>query len=193
MLRQLRELVESPIDAIHLSSLPTPVSDNFLEEIASHSKDEVQIFIENRSELLEKFNWDGIVFTNEVLKLEAYRAEFPHLKIGARTRSLADSKNWEGVGVDFIALDFTDSTSKLKTPGSILDSENFAHSFLRKDGYGWMLFSLNTPVLAAGCKTLDQLVELNDACELNGFLITDQFESHLSIDQKIHAIRACLD
>jgi len=154
---------------------------------AEFSLDEIQrikallnnsaLLLEDNVALAEAAGLNGVFF-NSVSQALSYLANAPKasLNVGAKALNFADCKNLELQQADFIELNVAvkDNQSKM------LGMELIENAIPKQDEYGWMIMSLNTPVIAAGLKNNGELSKVVKKSTMRGVLLTNSWDEDLS-------------
>lgn len=145
--------------------------------------------------IIDNLNWaiecgaSYLLLSDLNVDVNQIRRKYPKLKLGGFALSMADCKNWELRKVDFI--EFRPSRTNAKTIMPILGSEGFQEIIPKESIYGWMILSLNTPVIASEPSDYDVLTDIVKSADIQGIVISDFFqaqESRLTCLKRIHSI-----
>lgn len=186
---KLDELIACGIDSVFLSAIPAVLSTDILAKLKSLSKAAVNLTIDFDNDLIHSICPNSVILPNDDANLKSIRNEYPNMRIGAAADSITQCKNWELLEIDFLVLNWSSFQSNRAAKASILGSEDPQTIFPQKEPYGWMLLSLNTPIIAAGFKSINELaIVLNDSY-IDQILISSVFEPHLSISQKVNKFK----
>ena len=150
---------------------------------------EIDYLVFDDLDLAVELKADGLIITDLNNDISEIRKVYPNLWIGASASSIADCKNWELKGVDFIQFKLHKSDDQ---PSGILGSEHLRNMIPKKMEYGWMIMSLNTPVFILGVYNLVDLEQLYSDIAFYGVDITTLFEPDLSLTERITAIENLL-
>jgi hypothetical protein len=146
----------------------------------------IQIIVDSEAELMQ------FKRSNKVSYLVKEAPELA-IKLGADgilAMDIADCKNWEMKGVDFIQFLLAENDSQDKV---ILGAELLQDMIPREEAYGWMIMSLNTPVFGLGLANKDELANLLSKASIYGLVLTQQFEQNLSLEERITIASNLLD
>lgn len=176
---QLSILTKAQVSAILLHPENSGFSIDQLKEIVSFCKGEMDCFVVDNLTLAKEMGASGLFFSNIQLADWSIKETNPDLIIGGRAHTLADCKNFELMDADFLTL--ISSVAKPLGPdnGSVLGSEIFSDIVPQQEVYGWMVSSLNVPVIAEGIYSLDELAVIAENSDIQGVLISDGFCSNL--------------
>lgn len=118
--------------------------------------------------------------------------QYPKMRIVGRAQSLAECKNWELLGADFIDFNPPMDLDDNKSP-FIIGSELYQDAIPKKEEYGWMIMSVNTPVFTSQTRSLLELSELFGRTRIAGVVISDEFESKQELSISISRIREIVE
>jgi thiamine monophosphate synthase len=185
---QLTALVQAGIHGIILNPNIKNFDIRVLEKIQLHCNSEFDLYLEDAFELVNQYNFTGVILSVQDVSVADIRKSNPNLKIGGKATNLAECKNWELQKIDFI--EFRPPTNQQTTPFTkqILGAESFTQIFPKEEVYGWMILSLNLPVFASGIHHLDSLKELIDTSSVSGAIISDLFEPKISREKIVREI-----
>ncbi len=185
---ELDEIISSGISFMRIN----PLKDNLsLEEgqlIAAACKGKVDLIVVDDLDYALGIDAQGLYITSQELKVEDIMKAHPELSIGALAGSVAECKNWELKGVDYIELNVNPRKDVKPDLPTILGTEIFKDLISKEESYGWMILSLNTPVIVSGLTSISQLRGLEKHADFHGVLITELFENKAVLTDKVARI-----
>lgn len=164
-----------------------------LKVIATFCKGEIDCFVVDNPVLAKEIGASGLFFSTIQLADWSIKESHPNLIIGGRAHSLADCKNFELMDADFLTLVPAVAKPLGADNGSIPGSEIFSDIVPQEEVYGWMVSSLNIPVIAEGVFSLEELTRIVENANTQGVLISDTFCPTLDRSGCISAIRKTLN
>ena len=107
------------------------------------------------------------VYSDDVLNFAELH---PTLSIGCHANSVAECKNLEMVGVDYIQYD-----PPKDQPEAGMGKIPFLETLIpRKEEYGWVVMSLNTPIIVGGLNSPDEYEDIYQLADVKGVFL-DEF------------------
>ncbi|MFT5818985.1 MAG: thiamine monophosphate synthase [Crocinitomix sp.] len=150
----------------------------------------VNYLVKDDVDLADKIGVDGVLISDLERDLSSIRISHPDLLIGGLAYDLADCKNWEMKGVDFIQFFMPENGSP---QGVILGSELLQDIIPREEEYGWMILSLNKPVFVLGVSDFEELKLVQEKTTIHGVVFTNQFEQKISLEERIDKMEELLN
>ncbi|NOQ71595.1 MAG: hypothetical protein GQ574_06325 [Crocinitomix sp.] len=145
----------------------------------------VNYLVKDDVDLADKLGLDGVLISDLERDLSSIRISHPNLLIGGLAYDLADCKNWEMKGVDFIQFFMPENGSQQVV---ILGSELLQDIIPREEEYGWMVLSLNKPVFVLGVADFEELKLVYDKTNVSGVVFTKHFEQKFSLEERIKQV-----
>ena len=174
IIREVEEMLEAGIDWIQLRikndgvDIPA-VAETVKEMCAGWAK----LIINDRVDIAVAIDADGVHLGQEDMPVEEARSLLgPDKIIGGTANTLVQCKNLELNGVDYIGLGpftYTDTKKKLSP---VLGLEGIARIVPKEVPYGWMLLSLNVPVVAIGGITPQDVPVLLEQTGIHGIAVS---------------------
>lgn len=185
---QLSVLLNAGVLGILVDPLNSGFSINQIIEVVSLCKGKTACFIVDDLALAKKVGASGLFFSSMAQADWSIKETNPELIIGGRANTLADSKNLELMDADFIVLDIAAAKPIEAGNGPILGAEIFSTIVPQQTVYGWTIASLNTPVLASGLHSLEELALIIENATIAGVLIADDFCPNLDRTTCLEAV-----
>ena len=174
------------VHVVRVSCLANGNSVNNLEEIAAISKGKALFFMDAACSQLTDVQPDGLFFHDPEEAMLFQKNSDDSQILAGLARTYADCKNLELANADYVLL-----KPKVKREySSILGMEAFSNLIPKNETYGWMITNINTPVIAAGLRSLKELEELKKVAGINGIQISAGFEPQLHSREKVEKIHA---
>ena len=131
------------------------------------------LIINDRVALAKQINADGVhVGLNDMPIDEVRKILGDHKIIGGTANTLADAKNVELLGGDYVGLGpYRHTTTKQKL-SPILGIDGFKSIIPKKDTYGWDILNFNIPIIAIGGLQLDDIKLLKQQTGIYGIALS---------------------
>lgn len=187
-LLRMNQLVSCGILNVYLKELPTVISEHFSKALQLQVQDGLKLMIDFSHELIAVINPSIVIINEEQNVRSKVKDEFPTVKIAAHGHSLVECKNWELAGVDFLIVDYHSFSANTLQPNALIGSEALQAFYPSKEEYGWVFLSINTPVFVKGMNFITEIEILLRDTDLRHFIINDQFEPSLNMEEKVKRI-----
>ena len=92
--------------------------------------------------------------------------------IGGTANTLADAKNVELFGADYIGLGPFKQTNTKKVLSPILGLEGYKNIILKEESYGWQFLLFNIPIVAIGGLEVNDIKELKQQTGIYGVALS---------------------
>ena len=152
ILEEVNTVLEAGIDWVQLRiKEETEDLEETAVEVKRKCEGKATFILNDRVELAQKIGADGVHLGKKDMPITEARKLFgEHKIIGGTANTIADCKNLEIAGADYIGMGPYAFTETKKELSPILGLEGFKNLFPKEDDYGWMILSINTPVVAIG-------------------------------------------
>lgn len=189
-LTRINDLLLNDVFRILIKEIPLELSTTFLGQVAKLKKAGLELIISYSPELVENLAPFGLLVENNSVSIDQLKKEFPQHIICTTAYSIADCKNGELAEVHELYLDLQRFRSNSLRPSGLIGQEALEHCYPAKESYGWVFLTLNTPLVVGGIKSLHQMKQLIADTDVTAVLLSETFESTLSLQEKVQAVRA---
>ncbi|MBN4072673.1 thiamine phosphate synthase [Crocinitomix catalasitica] len=143
------------------------------KEVKERCQDKSILIINDRVELAKEIEADGVHLGKEDMSINEARKILGDKKIiGGTANTIADCKNLELAGVDYIGMGpfaFTETKKELEP---IIGLEGFQNLFPKEEEYGWVITSINCPILAIGGITGKDIGKIMNTTSIHGVAVS---------------------
>lgn len=183
---EIKAALEAGVDFVRLT--PEHITDNFSEKIKAANVDRSKLILVNDPVLALSLGLENIFLEHSELDIFTVKSTYPNLNFGGLAHSLADSKNLELAKADYIEMTAPNNGRHAQPLGS----ELFQDVIPKEETYGWVVVSLNTPVVASGLKSLNEVEKLVGSADIKGVIISGQFEPRLELKTTVSELKKIL-
>ncbi|MDA7804410.1 thiamine phosphate synthase, partial [Crocinitomix sp.] len=184
-LNQFSEDMMNGVDAIRI---PATIPKAEILNLIARIDDTTDLLIIDDIQLALELNVKGVFFSNPESYNELRNFD-QDLLLGGMAHNLADCKNWEMIGADFI--DYNPPIQK--EHNSPLGSEGFQELPSKNEVYGWMLFSLNVPVFVHHPTNLTVIQSIVEFADVQGTSLSANFDWGQNATTTLNQIRNLLN
>ncbi|MBN4070962.1 thiamine phosphate synthase [Crocinitomix catalasitica] len=174
ILSEVDSVLEAGIDWIQLRMKDENLNQQAIaEEVKEKCHRKAVFIINDRVELAKEIDADGVHLGKEDIPIDEAREILGDEKIiGGSANTIADCKNLELSGVDYIGMGPFAFTETKKQLAAIIGLGGFQKLFPKEEEYGWMISSINCPVLAIGGITNNDIEEIMNTTSLHGVAVS---------------------
>ena len=176
VLSKIERAINAGVDFVHLAS--NHLSTDFFDQLKKQNIPTEKLVLLNEPEKARELGLKNVFISNGSIDVFELKSNYPNLNFGATAYSLADCKNLELAGADYIEM-IVPSKKQNSIP---LGSELMQDIIPKEESYGWVVMSLNTPVLASGIPTIKKFEKLQDSADVKGIVISETFEPNSTLE-----------
>lgn len=177
------QVTDELLKDVDVLRVPPTLNKTDIQNLIERVQNSITILIIDDVNLATALDADGVFFSIPEMFHQVSKSD---LLIGGMAHNLADCKNWEMLGADFIDFNPPFRVSK----GQPLGSEGFKELPSKNEVYGWMLFSLNIPVFIHQPTTLPLIKEIYSVADIHGVLLSSSFDFKQNASTQFSLIRS---
>lgn len=170
ILDEVNNAVIAGIDWVQLR-IKDPALDflTIAKEVRDLCRNKAIFIVNDNVEVASEINADGVHLGKDDLPVDEARLILGYDNIiGGTANTLADCKNLEKTGADYIGLGPFRETKTKEKLSPILGLDGYRRIVPKDEEYGWTVMSLNTPVLAIGGILPEDVYQLKDQTAIHG-------------------------
>jgi len=131
------------------------------------------LIINDRVGIAREIDADGVHVGLTDMPIQEVRKILGHNKIiGGTANTLADAKNIELFGADYIGLGPFKRTTTKKVLSPILGIEGYKDIIPKTEPYGWQTLLFNIPIVAIGGLEIEDVEELKEQTGIHGIALS---------------------
>ncbi len=188
----LKDLLLNGVFRILIKELPTEFTTSFLHNLAGLKSEGLELILSYSPERLEKLSPFGVVVDDDYDVIDQLRKDHPQLLLCMAANSVVACKNGELAGVNELFVDLQKFRTSSLQPKGLIGQEAVENFYPAKEGYGWVFLTLNTALVIDGIQSLHQMKAVFADTDCTAILLSETFESTLSLQEKIHAVNTIL-